>query len=66
MTFDPYDPGERRVTGRTHAASWLVWGLLIVLLMIAGPEVGSGLHADRLATLDPAGDSCRVARMLRG
>ena len=61
MTFDPYDPGERRVTGRTHAASWLVWGLLIVLLAVAGPEVGAGWHGDRLATSVPAGDLCSAA-----
>ncbi len=66
MTFDPYDPGERRVTGRTHAASWLVWGLLIALLVVAGPEVGADWHNGRLATVDPASDICWVEQMLRG
>ncbi len=42
MTFEDYRPGERRISGRRHLASWLILAALVGIFAIIAPTAKSG------------------------
>lgn len=60
MTFDPYDPGDRRLSGRAHIASWLILAALVGVLAVVVPQIGIGDEASQLAGGQLAEEDCAV------
>lgn len=60
MTFDPYDPRDRRLNGRSQLASWLISGALILVLALTVPHLGIGGEVGQLASSAPAVEDCAV------
>ncbi|MGI9433590.1 MAG: hypothetical protein ACR2Q4_01965 [Geminicoccaceae bacterium] len=58
MTFEPYDPGDRSLSGGKHVASWLVLGVLIGLLAMVGSEAASLDDAATVASSEAAVVDC--------
>ena len=58
MTFEDYRPGDRRISGRGHIASWLILAVLAGILAMTAPVTSSNGAESRIAAA--AENDCAV------
>jgi len=51
MAFEDYSPGDRRISGRGHIASWLVLAVLAGVLAVTVPTTGPNSAESQVAAM---------------
>lgn len=54
MSFEDYSPGDRRMSGRGHIASWLILAVLAVVLAVTAPIASSNDADSQIAAVAEA------------
>jgi hypothetical protein len=58
MAFEDYRPGDRRISGQGHIASWLILAVLAGILVVTAPVASSSSADSHIAAV--AEDDCAV------
>lgn len=52
MAYEDYSPSDRRMSGRSHLASWLILAVLAGILVVTLPMANSSNGGEQIAATD--------------